>query len=281
VLKYRTTTTGAQPRRRRPLRWAVIAVAAAAAVLTPVGVAAHASAADAPVLTATPASLTFPGQQVGTTSAAQTVTLANDNSIALDIQYIEIAQLGFELSDNHCTGDVAPGGTCTFSVTFSPSAPQSYSSELVIGEGANGGVEGIEFNTTYVSLTGTGNGQPPAPFTFSPATVDFGTQANGTTSTTQTITVTNTGSQQVETFPALTKLSGGRDPNLQGQGFAFPNDSCEEAILGPGASCTVSVEFTAFGQGSESAALTIRFTPTQQNQFTFTQLGTTISATGL
>jgi hypothetical protein len=277
MLKYRTTTTGAQPCRRRPLRWAVIAVAAAAAVLTPAVLTAHASAADAPVLTATPASLTFPDQQVGTTSAAQTVTLANDNGITLDIQYIEIAQLGFELSDNHCTGDVAPGGTCTFSVTFSPSAPQSYSSELVIGEEANGG---LLFNTTYVSLTGTGTGQPPAPFTFSPATVDFGTQANGTTSTTQTITVTNTGSQQVETFPALTRLAGA-DPNHQGQGFAFPNDSCEEAILGPGASCTVSVEFTASGQGSESAALTIRFTPTQQNQFTFTQLGTTISATGL
>ena len=279
MLKSRTTTTAAQPRRRRPLRWAVIAVAAgAAAVLTPAVLAAPASAADAPVLTATPASLTFPGQQVGTTSAAQTVTLANDNSITLDIQYIEIAQLGFELSDNHCTGDVAPGGTCTFSVTFSPSAPQSYSSELVIGEEANGG---LLRNTTYVSLTGTGTGQPPAPFTFSPATVDFGSQANGTTSTTQTITVTNTGSQQVETFPALTRLAGGRDPNRQGQGFGFPNDSCEEAILGPGASCTVSVEFTASGQGSESAALTIRFTPTQQNQFTFTQLGTTISATGL
>jgi hypothetical protein len=254
--------------------------AGAAAVLTPAVLAAPASAADAPVLTATPASLTFPDQQVGTISAPQTVTLANDNSIALDIQYMVLAQGGYELSGNHCTGDVAPGGTCTFSVTFSPSAPQVYSSTLVIGEEANGGVEGTEFNTTDVSLTGTGTGQPPAPFTFSPATVDFGTQANGTTST-QTITVTNTGSQQVETFPALTKLSAGPDPNFEGQGFGYPNDSCEEAILDPGASCTVQVEFTAFGQGFESAALTIRFTPTQQNQFTFTQLGTTISATGL
>jgi archaellum component FlaF (FlaF/FlaG flagellin family) len=251
--------------------------AGAAALLTPAMLAAPALAQNAPALTATPSSLTYPSQQVGTISTPQTVTLANNSSIALQIIAITIAQGGFELSNNQCTGNVAPGGTCTFSVTFSPSAAQSYSSTLIIGQEADGG---LLRNNTYVSLTGTGTGQPPAPFTFRPGTVNFGSVADGKTST-QKITVTNTGSQQVETFTGLMKIFAGRDPNLEGQGFSFPKDSCEEAILNPGASCTVSVQFTAFDQGFESAALTIQFTSTQQNPFVFTQVGTTISGTGL
>jgi hypothetical protein len=66
------------------------------------------------------AGLSFDNQPVGTTSAAQTVTLANtgDSSMAIT----SIVASGNFAQMNACGSTLAAGATCTISVTFKPTA---------------------------------------------------------------------------------------------------------------------------------------------------------------
>lgn len=64
--------------------------------------------------------LTFGEQQVGTTSAAQTVTLTNNGTIALTINSIE-SLLGSDFAQtNDCGASLAVGDSCTITITFGP-----------------------------------------------------------------------------------------------------------------------------------------------------------------
>ena len=74
----------------------------------------------APVVTLTPPTLTFTDTSVGTTSAAQTVTLANTGSAALTINGVTAG--GDFAQTNNCGASVAAGNSCTVSVTFTPTS---------------------------------------------------------------------------------------------------------------------------------------------------------------
>src|SRR5947208_16765089 len=74
----------------------------------------------APVASLSPTSLTFASQSVGTTSAAQTVTLTNTGSAALAINIV-VARWGVA-ETNNCGGSLAAGGNCSIRVTLTPTA---------------------------------------------------------------------------------------------------------------------------------------------------------------
>jgi uncharacterized repeat protein (TIGR01451 family) len=85
-----------------------------------------------PVLKLNPASLTFTGQTIGTTSLAQTVMLSNQSSSSLTFGTFS-APAGFQFSANTCNGKVlAASGTCTFAVQFKPVALAAYSANVTI-----------------------------------------------------------------------------------------------------------------------------------------------------
>jgi hypothetical protein len=67
-----------------------------------------------------PASLTFAGQLVTTTSAAQMVTILNTTANTLMIN--SVATTGDFAETNTCNGSVAGFGNCTASVTFTPTS---------------------------------------------------------------------------------------------------------------------------------------------------------------
>jgi phospholipase C/archaellum component FlaF (FlaF/FlaG flagellin family) len=77
-------------------------------------------------VSSSPASLTFPNQAVGTTSAPQDVTFTNLGSAPVNIS--KVAVLGsynqailFDYTQtNTCLGTLAPGTSCTISVSFTP-----------------------------------------------------------------------------------------------------------------------------------------------------------------
>ena len=73
-----------------------------------------------PLVSLTPASLTFAAQAVGTSSPAQPATLKNTGSGPLGIT--SIATVGDFAQTNNCRGTVNPGASCTLSVTFTPTA---------------------------------------------------------------------------------------------------------------------------------------------------------------
>ena len=58
-----------------------------------------------------PGSLSFVGQRVGTTSAAQTVTLTNTGGAPLTVA--SIVASGNFAQTNSCGGSLGPGATCT------------------------------------------------------------------------------------------------------------------------------------------------------------------------
>jgi len=98
-----------------------------------------------------PTSLTFAAQTVGTTSAPQTITLTNASGVAtLTISKVSITgtNSGDFAETNNCTS-VGPKGTCTISVTFTPTATGARSASVSVVD--NGGA-----SPQTAALSGTG-----------------------------------------------------------------------------------------------------------------------------
>src|SRR5712664_3813069 len=122
------------------------------------------AAASAPVVSLSASSLAFASQTVGTTSAAQSVTLSNTGNASLNLTSVSAS--GDFAQTNTCGSSVAAGANCTFSVTFTPTASGTRTGTLSITNNASGSPQSV-------SLTGIG----------STATRDFSLLASPTSGT--------------------------------------------------------------------------------------------------
>src|SRR2546422_866243 len=143
-----------------------------------------------PTATLSATSSAFGNQRVGTTSAAQNLTLTNNGGTPLNLTSITIT--GAQAADfafaagNTCptgAGSVAPGASCTISISFTPAATGARTATVTITDDAAGSPQ-------LVSLVGMGIA--PA-VTLAPTNLAFGTQRLSTTSPAQTVTLTNSG----------------------------------------------------------------------------------------
>jgi len=92
----------------------------------------------APAVSLSPGSLSFGNQNVGITSAAQTVTLTNTGTASLSISSIALSgtnNLDFAQTNN-CPGTLAVNANCTINVTFTPSANGTRSASLTLTDNA-------------------------------------------------------------------------------------------------------------------------------------------------
>src|SRR5208282_1777704 len=139
-----------------------------------------------PAVSLSPASVAFGNQRVGTTSSARTVTLKNTGNLTLNITSIALAGTNPHqfAQNNTCGASLSAGASCTVSVTYTPTAAFSASASLTVTDSAPG-------SPHRVSLTGTGVLVPAV--SLNPASIAFGTQPVGTTSSAQTVTLSNTG----------------------------------------------------------------------------------------
>jgi FtsP/CotA-like multicopper oxidase with cupredoxin domain len=199
-----------------------------------------------PILTLAPTALTFTSP-INVTSASQSVTVSNSGSAPLRISVISLGGANpgrFGLTHNCPIGGtgLAPGGSCTANVTFTPNSYTARSALLRVLVAAPA-VSGS------VTLTGT-TLRPVA--TLSTTALDFGSQPINTTSAPQTVTLTNGG-----TVPLLiTSISMG-GPNA-GRFPQTNNCPIGGAGLAPTASCTITVTFQPNRRAARSATLTIR-----------------------
>ena len=92
-----------------------------------------------------------------------------------------------------------------------------------------------------MTLTGTGESS----LTLSTGTIAFSDQRVGTTSPATTVSVSNTGSQNLNVSSIVTT----------GVSFTSTNDC--PASLSPASSCTISIQFTPTARGTRSGAITI------------------------
>jgi hypothetical protein len=137
-----------------------------------------------PVIFAPP-SLSFPATPIGSTSSAKTATLTNLQTGSLT--FTNVATSGdYAISNNTCVGSIASKGTCTISVTFTPTVKGAVSGALTVKDSATDSPE-------VINLAGSGTGTVTNPVSFSPTSLIFSNQLVGLQSGGKTITLTNKG----------------------------------------------------------------------------------------
>jgi hypothetical protein len=100
-----------------------------------------------PTLTASPSTLAFGNQTVGSVSAAQTVTVTNTATAAASLSSISAGAPFAET--NTCGSSLAAGASCTVGVTFTPTTSGAASGNLTVASNAPG-------SPLTVGLSGTG-----------------------------------------------------------------------------------------------------------------------------
>ena len=193
------------------------------------------SSSGSATLSASPTSVSFGNQTDGTTSSARSVTVSNTGSATATISSIA-AGSGFG-ETNSCGSSIAAGGSCTVAVTFSPTSAGSYSANLTVSSSATNG-------TLTVALTGTGTATPTATLTASPTSLSFGSETVGSTTSAQSVTISNTGSATASISSVATSAP-----------FAETN-TCG-STLAAGASCSASVVFSPTVNGAATANLAV------------------------
>jgi hypothetical protein len=190
--------------------------------------------ASGPALT--PQYLNFGNQNLEITSAPQVSTLTNTSDATLTIASINIT--GPNSNDfaetNNCGTAVPAGGSCSITVTFTPSATGTRTAAVSI-------MDDGPFSPQMLLLTG-GGGLSAA--TFSPTSLTFPTQPLFTTSPAQNVTLTNTG------LGILTVAS------IAASGPFAQANTCG-ATVNAGASCTISVTFTPNASGTLTGAISV------------------------
>ena len=200
-----------------------------------------------PQATLSTTSEVFSSTTVNTTVSNPAFTLTNGGTGALTITGITIT--GTNASDfsetNTCAGSVAAGSNCSITVSFTPSGTGSRTATLTVTDNANG----VTGSTQTVSLSGTGLGVPQA--TLSTGTLTFGSQNLLSTSTAQTVTLTNGG-----TGPLTINSIGFSGAN---PGDFSDTTTCTASLSSTAGSntCSVSVYFSPQASGSRSATLVV------------------------
>jgi hypothetical protein len=108
-----------------------------------------------PSVTLAPASLSFTGQLVGTTSAAQTITLTNSGGSALTISGMALGGANaadFTRSEN-CGNSVNAGASCTIMVTFRAGAVGMRSATITITDNAAGSPRQVDLSGSGMDFT--------------------------------------------------------------------------------------------------------------------------------
>ncbi len=185
-------------------------------------------------ITLAPASLTFSGQPVQTSSSPQTVTVTNTGSTSLTVS--SVAVTGDFLETDNCSGAIGPGSACQIQVTFTPSTSGTRTGMLTVSANVGSGQQSVVLS---------GNGTTQSAIVLLPNSVDFGGQQISTASSPQQVTVSNTSGNPV----ALTSES------VTGP-FAIQINTCSGSLPSD-TGCTVAIVFQPTQTGAASGVLTV------------------------
>jgi hypothetical protein len=221
-----------------------------------------------PSASRTPSTLNFGTVPFKTVSSAQTVTLTNTSTVVpLPVTAINISGTnpGDFSQTNTCGNSVAINGSCTISVTFTPTVSGARSATLTMAW--TGG-------SLTTNLQGTGG--PSA--ALSPSPMAFGNVQAGQT-VTKVVTLTNNASVSlaVTGTPSISNQQGGNGT------FAYTStgSTCVNGapVPGNGGTCLVNVTFTAGGGASNAHTATLNV-PVAFGTLTDALSATTVAPTG-
>ena len=208
----------------------------------------------APVLAISPAVFAFgPINVGGELGEPGEFTLSNPGSdpVNLDDGTLTGPDAGsFKLLPNGSTcyflepaGVLPPGGSCTLVAIFDPESEGPKTASLEVTSDS-------VTSPDQLSLSGTGLPELLPGASVTPGTLAFGNRQAGTDSPARTITLTSTGSGDLE-IGNLIRL--GADASQ----FAVTGNTCSGRSMASGDSCQVQVVFSPVGTGARSATLTI------------------------
>jgi sugar lactone lactonase YvrE len=233
-------------------------------------------------------SIDFGSQSVGTAATPQTIQIYNGGNENLTISNIAISgSSAFTTTNptNPCTKSqvLAPGTLCNLTVGFLSQVPGSFSGSLNFTTNSLNTT-----STTSVALAAVIDGVVIAS---APASLDFGSVTDGSTSATKTITLTNNGygdsaqiSTPASTDPAFTVTLGTCNVSIPAGGTCALNvtfsPTAVQAYSATGSVAVAgapTVSFTLTGTGTAAAAPTASLSPTTLS-FPSTTVGSTAAA---
>lgn len=227
------------------------------------------AATAAPAVTLTPTSLTFASTTVGTTTAAQLVTIKNSGTATLNLTSETITGTNvtsFIKSATTCGTTLAAASTCTVSVEFKPAAAGALTALLSVADNASGSPQ-----TATLSGTGTAVAAPAVSLT--PASIPFPTIAVGATSAAQVVTLKNTGTA---TLTISSIALGGTNPT------SFVEIGTCGTSLAATASCSLYIGFKPASAVALSGTLSVTDNATgSPHKVTLTGTGTAAPMLGL
>jgi len=185
-------------------------------------------------VTLSPTSLSFGNVNVGSTSAAQSVTLHNGTASALSIG--SIATSGAFTQTNNCASSLAAGGNCSINVSFKPTASGAASGTLSITDNATNSPQTASLSGTGVATGGS--------VTLSPSSFNFGNVAVNNYSNWQAFTLSNSGSGAVSIS------------NVAASGPFDVSSTCG-SVLAAASNCTIWVLFAPTANGNFSGTLSV------------------------
>lgn len=211
------------------------------------------------------------GSVVMSNSQSETFVVTNDGDQASTALTIGLTGTDFRLvtppTGTDCVSVpaagasvLAPHGTCTVRVMFTPTAVVSRTATLTVTAGTGG--------SDMLALHGTG--LAPSALTLSQSSLNFGSVLQGGHGT-LSFTLTNTGG--ASTGAIVTSLPAGEFAIVSG------GDGCNGKVLAPTASCMISVSFnpTTASPTQKTATLSISANPGGSRPVSLSGLGVTLT----
>jgi hypothetical protein len=206
----------------------------------------------APIATWSVPNLSFGSQTVGANSPTQAVKLTNTGNGNLIISSITTS--GDFSQTNNCIGSIAPKGSCSVTVTFTPSATWARMGTMVVASN-------IVAPPVFLSGMGASGGS----ISLSTKALTFASQLIGSISGTRVVTLTNAGSA-----PAAIE-------SIYASGDFVQTNTCGPVLS---TNCTIDVTFTPSWSGSRAGEVVVNFTdPPMLEVITLTGTGQPPSTT--
>ncbi len=207
-----------------------------AGVTSPASKTGGGSPSSSTTLSSSSSSLTFGQEPLGKASTAQTITITNTGSEQANIQSISCNNSSFTFNGPALPAALPPSQSVKVSVAFNQKAPGSISGVLSIASDATDSTLGVNVS---------GLGAAPV-VSVSPASIPFGNEVVNSKSSSQTITVKNTGLLAMNVSQVSVSAS-----QFIASGPAAP------FTIQPGSSVSYSVAFDPTAAQGYSGALSI------------------------
>lgn len=212
----------------------------------------HSLRAAEPIVNLSANQLEFPAQAQGTGSPPQVLLLSNSGEADLSINGIAIT--GENNTDfaqtNNCPivpATLAPRARCEIRVAFTPTVTGTLTAALNVTDNASGSPQSVNL---------TGLSTAPGPLaSFSPHSLIFASQTQGTSSPVLVIVLTNTGSETLSINSEIS-INGPASDEFHIQAV---KNSCPAGTsqLAPKTSCQIAVQFAPTTAGVKSAQILI------------------------